>query len=274
MDKPNGKVVVITGASRGIGRDMALVFAREGAKVVVSARTEQEGDTPVSGSIQSTLKLIREAGGEAIGVRCDVTDETQVEALMQRTLEHYGQIDILVNNAAVLVFPGKIEEISASHWDSLCRVNIYGPFFCCKFALPYMKRQGWGHIINISAGGGSGGPGPGPYTTTGTRGTAYSASKAHLNRFTQGLAHEVWQDGVGVNSLSPKKGIASEGVRWFMEAYLGRREDGQIMGDAAVYICAQDPRTYTGRILYDEDVLSEAGVTDFSMYPVIPASPS
>ncbi len=272
MDKLNGKVVVVTGASRGIGRDMALVFAREGAKVVVSARTEKEGDTPpLSGSIQSTLELIREAGGEAIGVRCDVTDEAQVEALMQRTSEHYGRIDILVNNAAVLIFPGKIEDLSISHWDLLCRVNIDGPFLCCKFALPYMKRQGWGHIINISASGGQGGPGPGPYTTTGSRGTAYSASKAHLDRFTQGLAHEVWQDGVGVNSLSPKKGIASEGVRWFMDTYLGRRENGLIMGDAAVHICAQDPRTYTGRILSDEDVLAEAGVTDFSMYPIIPA---
>ncbi len=267
MGQMNGKVAVVTGASRGIGRDMALVFAWEGARVVVSARTEEEGESPISGSIQTTLGLIREAGGEATGVACDVTDEAQVAALVQGTLEHYGRIDILVNNAAVLILPQTIDEMPVNHWDLLCRVNIYGPFLCCKYALPHMKRQGWGHIINISVDGA--GPGSGPYDTTGTRGTAYAASKAHLNRFTQGLAHEVWRDGVGVNSLSPKRGIASEGVRWFMGSYVGRRENGLIMGDAAVYICTQDPRTYTGHILLDEDVLAEAGVSDFSAYPII-----
>jgi len=191
-----------------------------------------------------------------------------VEGLIRRTVEHYGRLDILVNNAAVLIFPGTIQEMPVSQWDLLCRVNITGPFLCCKYALPHMKRQGWGHIINITAGGSEGGPGPGPYTTTGTRGTAYSASKAHLNRFTQGLAHEVWQEGIGVNALSPRRGIATEGVRWFMNTYQGRRENGVIMGDACVYVCTQDPRTYTGRILRDEEVLAEAGVTDLSAYPM------
>ena len=116
MGQMNGKVAVVTGASRGIGRDMALVFAREGARVVVSARTEEEGESPISGSIQTTLGLIREAGGEATGVACDVTDEAQVAALVQGTLEHYGRIDILVNNAAVLILPETIDEMPVNHW--------------------------------------------------------------------------------------------------------------------------------------------------------------
>ncbi|MFQ5874749.1 MAG: SDR family NAD(P)-dependent oxidoreductase [Dehalococcoidia bacterium] len=270
MGKLDGRVAVITGASRGIGRDMALVFATEGAKVVVSARTEKEGDFRIPGSIETTVQRIRDEGGEAAGIRCDVTDEQQVEALFARASDHYGRIDILVNNAAILI-PGKVEEMQVRHWDLLYRVNIRGPFLCCKFALPYMKQQGYGQIMNISSVGAIG-PGEGPYTTGGAGGIAYGAGKAHLERFTQGLAQEVWGDGIAVNALSPRKGIASEGQRWFRgdtRNHIGSREDGIIMGDAGVCICSQDPESYTGRILYDEDVLAEAGITDLSKYPLV-----
>ncbi len=270
MGKLDGKIAVITGASRGIGRDMALVFAREGAKLVVSARTENEGDFRIPGSIQTTVKRIRDEAGEAIGIRCDVTDEEQVQALFAQANDHYGRIDILVNNAAILI-PGKIEEMQVRHWDLLYRVNIKGPFMGCKFVLPYMKEQGAGHIINISSVGAIG-PGEGPYTNAGTGGIAYGSGKAHLERFTQGLAQEVWEDGIAVNALSPRKAIASEGQRWFRgdtRNYIGAREDGIIMGDAGVYICIQVPKDYTGRILYDEDILSEAGVTDLSKYRLV-----
>ncbi|MBM3945993.1 MAG: SDR family NAD(P)-dependent oxidoreductase [SAR202 cluster bacterium] len=272
MGKLDGKVAVVTGASRGIGRDIAVVFAREGAKVVVSARTENEGDFRIPGSIGTTVRRIRDAGGDAIGVKCDVSDEAQVEALVKQTMDRHGRLDILVNNAAILI-PGKVEEMQIRHWDLLYRVNIRGPFLGCKFALPVMKRQRYGHILNISSTGAIG-PGPGPYKTAGGGGIAYGAGKAHLERFTQGLAQEVWEENIAVNALSPRKGIASEGQRWFRgntRTYVGAREDGEIMGDAAVYICAQDPRTCTGRILYDEDVLKEAGVTDLSKYALVTA---
>ena len=270
MGQLDGKVAVVTGASRGIGRDIAVVFAREGARVVVSARTEKEGDFRIPGSMETTVRRIRDAGGEAHGIRCDVTDDTQVEALLAGAAEQFERIDILVNNAAILV-PGRTEDMQVRHWDLLYRVNIRGPFLGCKFVLPYMKRRGQGHILNISSVGAIG-PGPGPYSNGGGGGTAYGAGKAHLDRFTQGLAEEVWQDGIAVNALSPRKGIASEGQRWFRgdtRSYVGARENGEIMGDAATYICGQDPKTYTGRVLYGEDVLAEAGVTDLSGYPIV-----
>ena len=270
MGRLDGRVAVITGASRGIGRDMALVFAREGAKVVVSARTDNEGDFKIPGSIQTTVQRIRDEDGEAIGIRCDVADEAQVEALFARTNDHYGRIDILVNNAAILI-PGKIDEMQVRHWDLLYRVNIRGPFLGCKFVLPYMKRQSYSHILNISSVGAIN-PGQGPYTTSGGGGIAYGSGKAHLERFTQGLAQEVWGEGIAVDALSPKKGIASEGQRWFRgdtRRYVGAREDGIIMGDAGVLMCIQDPKSYTGRVLYDEDVLAEAGITELSKYPLV-----
>lgn len=270
MGKLDGKVAVVTGASRGIGRDMAVVFAREGANVVVSARTEKEGDFRIPGSIETAVNRIRDDGGEAIGIRCDVTQEEEIQALFDQTVERYGRLDILVNNAAVLI-PGKVEEMEVRHWDLLYRINIRGPFIGCKLVVHQMRKQQHGHIINISSVGAIG-PGEGPYDSSDGGGTAYGSGKAHLERFTQGMAQEVWQDGIAVNALSPRKAIASEGQRWFRggQPYAGAREDGEIMGDAGAIICQQDPGTYTGKILYDEDVLAEAGITDFSKYTVIP----
>ncbi len=276
MGKLDGKVAVVTGASRGIGRDIARVFAREGAKVVVSARTDKEGDFRIPGSIQTTVQRIHDEGGEAIGIRCDVADEAQVEALFTQTVEHYGRVDILVNNAAIMTPGFKVEDLQIRHWDLLYRVNIRGPFVCCKFALPIMKRQGHGHIINVTSRLAQS-PGPGPYTTVASGNVNYDAGKAHLDRFTQGLAREVWQDGIGVNGLWPMKGVASEGMLWSRGApgsnrgSPGSRATGEAMGDAGVYICTQDPRTYTGHIIGDDDALRAAGVTDFSKYPLVTA---
>ena len=269
MGKLDGKVAVITGASRGIGRDMAVVFAREGAKVVVSARTENEGDFRIPGSIATAVERINEEGGEAVGIRCDVTSEDDFEAMFEQTVERFGQIDILVNNAAILI-PGTVADMQVRHWDLLYRVNIRGPFVGCKLVLPYMKEREYGHIINISSVGAIG-PGEGPYESARPDGTAYGAGKAHMERFTQGLASEVYEFGIAVNALSPRGAIASEGQRWFRgdRPYSGAREDGIIMGDAGAIICEKDPRSYTGKILYDEDVLTEAGITDFSAYPRI-----
>jgi len=270
MGKLDGKVAFITGASRGIGKDMALVFAREGAKVVVTARTMNEGDFRIPGSVNTTVERIRAEGGDAIGVRCDVTNDEEVAEAVQAAVSHYGRIDILINNAAILI-PGTILEMQVRHWDLLYRVNIRGPFICCKAVLPHMIDQGWGHIINISSTG-SFGPGPGPYRDKGVGGVAYGAGKAHLERFSQGLAQEVYEHNVAVNVLSPTRGIASEGQRWFSppdRSYAGSRENGEIMGDAAAIICSRERRDYTGHLLFDEAVLREAGVRDLSKYTII-----
>ena len=270
LGKLDGKTAVVTGASRGIGRDMAVVFAREGAKVVVSARTENEGDFRIPGSVAAAVDRIRGEGGEAIGVRCDVTQEDDLAQLFEQASDAFGGIDILVNNAAILI-PGRVEDMQVRHWDLLYRVNIRGPFLGCKLVIPHMKARGFGHIINISSVGAIG-PGEGPYESARPDGTAYGAGKAHLERFTQGLASELYAHNIAVNALSPRGAIASEGQRWFRggQPYSGAREDGIIMGDAGAIICAKEPQSYTGKILYDEDVLAEAGITDLSPYPVIP----
>lgn len=271
MGKLDGKVAIITGSSRGIGRDIALVFGREGAQVVVSARTENEGDFRISGSIASTVERIRAAGGKAIGIKCNVIDDLEVEQLVNQTVAQFGRVDILVNNAGILI-PGTIKEMQVKHWDLIFRVNVRAPMILSRTVLPHMTRQGWGHIINISSGAAIG-PGTGPYTAVGTGGTIYGTTKKAIERFTQGFAQEVWDKNIAVNVLHPGIGIVTEGGNVFRgtqtEDMKGWRRDGQIMGDAAAVICSKEPKTFTGNIKTDEEYVQAEGI-DISQYPTVP----
>ena len=275
MGRLEGRVAIITGASRGLGRDIAVGFAQEGAKVVVAARTLQEGDFRVSGSVNVVVEQIRAAGGEALGVRCDVTSDEDMEALVQHTVSEYGRVDVLVNNAGVEV-PGSILEMRAKHFDLLMRINLRGPFMLSRLVLPHMMEQGLGHILNISSRG-SRGPGKGPYTTVGKVFTTYGASKAALERFTQGLAHEVWTDNVAVNALSPGISIVTEGGNYFRktntEDMHGWRITGDIFAEAATVMCSKDPKVFTGQLMVDEEVIRMDG-GDPDAYPLVPGDGS
>ena len=235
MGKLDSRVAIVSGASRGIGRDIAVVFAREGARVVVAARTEREGDYRISGSIDTTVERIRSEGGVAIGVRCDVTKDEEIEDLVKRTMDEYGRVDILVNNAAIYT-PGTVLEVQPRHWDLSYRINIRGPFMTCRAVLPHMIEQGGGHIINIS-GSASKGPGSGPYddvtTSTYPGFTVGGVSKAALDRLTQGFAHEAFRLNIAVNGLLPARSIASEGTAYHSggaEAMHGAYVDGENHG--------------------------------------------
>ena len=234
---------------------------------MVSARTDSEGQSRIPGTLADTVAQITEAGGSASAVRCDVADEADIAALVDSVIAAHGRIDILVNNAGILV-PGSVLEMEPRHWRLSFRVNLDGPFLLCKAVLPHMIAGGGGHIINISSRGAIG-PGPGPYDTARpTGGAAYGATKAALERFTQGLASEVFQQKISVNALSPHLPIWSEGGHFFRTrggdpSYAGWRMSGEIIGDAAVVICSQPAGQYTGNILYDELVmLNEGGLSE------------
>jgi NAD(P)-dependent dehydrogenase (short-subunit alcohol dehydrogenase family) len=277
MQRLDGKVAIVTGASRGLGKDIAMALARQGASVVVAARTEAEGGSNIAGSVTETVELIRGAGGIAEGVKCDVSNEPDIAAAVDKTLTTFGRIDILVNNAGILI-PGKVEEIESRHWNLIFRVNVDGPFHFCRAVLPHLRGAGGGHIVNISSRGATG-PGPGPYPrAVPSGGAAYGATKIALERFTQGLAAEVFEDRISVNALSPHLPIWSEGGAYFRkrsgsENYSGWRMSGDIIGDAAVVICNEEPGRFTGNVLYDEMVMrGQGGLGNAVMerYPVEP----
>ncbi|HSX78596.1 MAG TPA: SDR family NAD(P)-dependent oxidoreductase [Candidatus Saccharimonadia bacterium] len=252
-----GKVAIVGGASRGIGKDMALAFAAEGAKVVVVARSEVEPDPRLPGTIHQTVDEIKTAGGEAIAVKADISDEAQVETMAKSALDAYGRIDILVNNAAVLV-PRGILDLPTRHIDLHNRVNIKGPILCIRAVLPAMLQQQQGWVINVSSHAAVF-PGPGPYTDVApTRAFMYAATKAALERLTQGLAMEYQDQGISFNVLSPVGRIRTPGNVFGMtkpgetpEPF----EEAIAMGKSAVFICSQNPRTFTGNILFDAEVV-------------------
>ena len=243
-----GKVAVITGSSRGLGEYCAVGYAREGAKVVIAARTEEEKDPRLPGTIYHTASLVEEAGGEALPVVCNVSDYQSVENMTRQVLDTWGQIDILMTNAAVQP-PGFISTISVKHWELEFKVNVHGPFYCIRAALPAMIERKSGNIINISsvaAGGGS----------------HYGATKRAIEAMTIGLASEVQNNNIVVNALKPVAGIETPGL-------LFGRAPGQVGGPArsgmpppdsyvesAVLLALQTADSFTGQVHHDADIIS------------------
>jgi citronellol/citronellal dehydrogenase len=208
MGKLDNKVVIVTGASRGIGQAIAELFAKEGARVVASARTVHEGDHPLKGSLETTIAAIKKAGGEATAVACDVSLESDCEKLISDTKRIYGPCDVLVNNAALTYFI-PVKDYSPKRWIRSFAVNVHGPFMLSHLVLQDMIPRKSGSIVNISSGAAIG-PGRGPYYKDGVfrGGVCYGAEKAALERMTQGLAEEVYEYGISVTCLSPSLVVA------------------------------------------------------------------
>ena len=265
MGKLDGKVALITGASRGIGQGIAEHFAREGAKVVVSARTLHEGDHKMlEGSLDRTVEHIRAAGGEATAIVGDVSLEDDCNRMVEEAKAAYGPVDVLVNNAA-LNFYIPIVDYPASRWMRAFAVNLHGPFMLSKAVLPDMIERKSGAIVNISSVGAIG-PGRGPYegaSGQGPRGgTMYGASKAALERFTQGLAQEVYEHGISVTCYSPGVGVATEGTVYFgLSKSLDDpdREPMSMMTNAALLLATEPLDKVTGRVTYSQAILKEFG---------------
>jgi citronellol/citronellal dehydrogenase len=243
------KVAIVTGASRGIGKAIALGFAREGASVVVAARSEVEKDKNLPGTIYQTAQEIENIGGKAVAVRCDVTDEVSVSSMVEKVLSTFGSIDILVNNAGV-AFHYPIVETPLKRWELVIKVNLTGAFLCTKASLPIMMERRQGSIINLSSLAAE-------ERDSGTvaTGVAYAVAKAGLDRFTWGLATEVGKYNIAVNCLKPKKVVNTEGMR-----YWAKKEERQgwvppdKMVKCAVFLAAQDASGVTGAVATDEEL--------------------
>ena len=239
-NKMDSMVAIVTGASRGLGRAIAKEFAAEGAAVVVCAR--RSSPTGLPGTAVETAEQIRSQGGEAMALTCDVSNEEQVRAMVGQTIDMYRQIDVLVNNAGVMVLGETLLDIAPDGWDGSVAANLREPYLCCRTVLPTMIKQGRGSIINIGSRMGS------DHEQGG--GVLYSATKAAVHMFSLCLAEEVREHNVAVNILSPG-GLRSEGsaaIPWTQRDW-EQRVKPEAVGPSAVYLALQNASTFTGRLV-------------------------
>ncbi len=259
--KLDGKVALVTGASRGIGKAIAELFAANGARVACTARTMAEGGHHLGGSLETTVAGIRAAGGDAAAFACDVSEYANCERLTEDVKAAFGPIDVLVNNAALTYFI-PVVDFPVNKWLRSTAVNFHAPFYLSKLVLPGMIERGGGSIVNVSSGAAIG-PGRGPYKGPQfAGGTLYGAEKAALERFTQGLASEVCEHGVSVTCYSPSQIVPTPGVvhHRLME---GRDPDEaetvEIMARAALLLATEPLDRVTGRVTYSQAILEEFG---------------
>ena len=261
MGKLDGKVVVVTGTSRGIGAEIARMFASEGGKIVCAARTLHEGEHQYEGSLDKTVGDIRNAGGEATPVAVDISEPDECEKLIRAARDAYGPVDVLVNNAALTYFM-PIKDYPLNKWLRSWAVNFHAPFLLSKLVLEDMVPRGSGAIVNISSGAAIG-PGRGPYTSNMLPGgTCYGAEKAALERFTQGLAAEVYANGVSVTCFSPSQVVPTPGTvhhRLVKGLDDPRGEPTSIMAKAALLLATEPIEKVSGRVTYSQQILKEFG---------------
>ena len=259
-----GKTVFITGASRGIGKAIALRVAREGANVVVAAKTVKPHRV-LSGTIHDTVSEIESLGSHAIACPLDIRDEQQTAAVMAKAVEHFGGIDVLVNNASAINLTGTLET-TMKRFDLMFSVNVRGTFATSQAAMPYLLKAENPHILNIS-----------PPLNMDPRWfkdhLAYTMAKYGMSMCVLGMAMEFSGQGLAVNALWPKTMIATAALRMTGGVKPEQGRTPEIMADAACIILTHKSRELTGQFLIDEEVLREAGVEDFSQYAVKPGEP-
>ena len=265
MGRLDGKVVVVTGASRGIGAEIARLFAAEGGRVICAARTLREGEHPLEGSLESTVNGIKEAGGDATAVAVDISEWDECRRLFDEVHASHGPVDVLVNNAA-LTYYVPIAEFPVNKWMRSWAVNFHAPFVLSQLVLAEMIPRRTGAIVNISSGAAIG-PGRGPYPqSAGVRGgTCYGAEKAALERFSQGLASEVYPHGISVTCVSPSQVVPTPGTvyhRLVKDMDDPRGEPPVLMAKAALLLATEPLDKVTGRVTYSQQILKEFGWID------------
>ncbi len=254
-----GKVAVVTGASRGIGEAVAIRYAMEGAKVVISARTVEEGDHALPGSINAVTQRINDAGGQAIAVQCDLARPEDRERLIKTTEECFGPVDILCNNAAITYFM-PVAKFTENRFKLMLEVQVYAPFHLSQMVIPGMREKGAGWIINVSS---HAALHPKPdQAAIGAGGTVYGMCKAALERFTTGLASELYRDNIAVNVIAPGL-VATPGVvhhKLINDSNKDMATPVEHMAEACLRLSHSPAQELSGRITYADDMMQEFGL--------------
>lgn len=257
-----GKTVFISGASRGIGREIALRCARDGANVVVTGKTA-EPHPKLKGTIHSVAAEVEAAGGRALALQLDARDETAIQAAVEKTVATFGGIDILVNNASAISLTGTLDT-PMKRFDLMFGVNVRATFACSQACLPHLRSAENPHILNLS-----------PPLNMNPRWfkdhVAYTMSKYGMSMCTLGMSAEFARDGIAVNSLWPRTTIATAAIEAnFPREILESSRNAEIMAAAAHVILTRDSRGTNGNFFIDEEVLRAEGETDFERYALVP----
>ena len=260
----SGKTLFITGASRGIGLAIAQRAARDGANVAIAAKSSVP-NPKLPGTIHSAARVVEEAGGRALALQCDIREEDQVRAAVAATVDAFGGIDILVNNASAIWLRGTLDT-PMKRFDLMQQVNSRGSFLCAQACLPHLLQAPNPHILTLC-------PPPsldpkwwGPHT-------GYTLAKMGMSLVTLGLAAEFGPRGVAVNGLWPRTLISTDAINMIPGVDVRNCRTPQVVADAAHAVLVRDARGFSGNFLIDEDVLREAGTTDFDRYAVEPGQP-
>lgn len=263
------KVLFITGASRGIGKAIALRAARDGANIVVASKTV-DTHPKLPGTIHQTAEEITNLGGKALPLQLDIRDVDAIQAAVEKAVQHFGGIDILVNNASAINLQST-PLLPSKQYDLMHNINVRGTYFCSQACIPHLKKAANPHILNMSP--------PLNMKSQFIKGhLGYTISKYGMSMCVLGMAAEFAHDGIAVNALWPQTVINTSALSAIIPDPLQLAEiqkhcrQPTIMGDAAHYILTQPSRQFTGRFLTDEEALKMAGVTDLSVYAVAPGT--
>ena len=255
------KTIFITGATRGIGKAIALKFAEEGANIVIAAKTVKP-HPKLPGTIFDAAEEIESAGGKALPIRTDIRDENQINDAVQQTIDKFGSIDALVNNASAISLTGTLET-PMKKFDLMFGINVRGTYAVSQACLPYLLKSNNPHILNIAS----------PINLNPKwfqEYTAYTIAKYGMSMCVIGMSEEFKNDGLAVNALWPKTIIDTAALRLVPGVDSEASRDASIMADAAYSILSKDSKTCSGNFFLDEEVLVSDGVTDFSNYMVNP----
>jgi citronellol/citronellal dehydrogenase len=259
------KTVLITGGTRGIGKAMALRLAKEGANIVIAAKSVEE-NAKLGGTIFSAAAEVEAAGGKALAVQCDIRFEDQVQNVVDKTVEKFGGIDILINNASAINL-SPTEKTEPKRFDLIYDINVRGTFMMSRACIPHLKKGTNAHILNLS-------PPINMDLKWFENHLAYTISKYDMSMIALGLSAELKKYNIAANALWPRTTIATAAVNNLLggEMLMKMSRTVDIIADAAYYILSKPSATCTGNTFIDEDVLAKEGITDLSKYSVVPGA--
>ncbi|MBS1752597.1 MAG: NAD(P)-dependent oxidoreductase [Ferruginibacter sp.] len=259
------KTVIITGASRGIGKAIGLRLAKEGANIVIASKSVEE-NPKLGGTIFSAAAEIEAAGGQALAVQCDIRFEEQVQNVVDKTIEKYGGIDILVNNASAITLT-PTEQTEPKRFDLMYDINVRGTFMMSRACIPFLKKATNAHILNLS-------PPINMDLKWFQNHLAYTISKYDMSMIALGLSAELKKYNIAANALWPRTTIATAAVNNLLggEMLMKMSRTADILADAAFYILSKPSTACTGNTFIDEDVLAAEGITNLEKYSVVPGA--